>query len=244
LNGIDMKKLSADEAEVLNRIKNNSAAANELKSLTPKLNSVLETKFPLLDLAGKVGWMSSDEVGQDIESTMKVAMKDGALTNTKVQAFCSIRNPPSMSKFKTSSGWYQDSGFLSVVGCWQGTTGTKSLPSGAVSELSRQLDSSDPDTAVEALRMVKSSVATDPVLQKKVANLLYSKDISISSSAMTALGSINNPSQDVVNVIAQGLSSSNPDVQKRSAFTIRNMGIQDQKLKRRALEVAPQMQPW
>ncbi|WP_413557139.1 HEAT repeat domain-containing protein [Bdellovibrio sp. HCB209] len=244
LNGIDMKNLSADEKDVLSRIKSNTMAANELKAITPKLNSVLETKFPLVDLAGKVGWMSPDEVSKELEDTMKVAMKGKGLTNTKVQAFCSIRNPPDMSKFNAPAAWYQDSNFLTVVGCWQGTAGKTSLPTTVVSQLSRQLDSSDPDTAVEALGMVKSSVATDPALQKKVANLLYSNQISISASAMSVLGNVRNPSKEVVDVVAQGLNSSNPDVQKRSAFTIRNMGIQDPDLKRRALQIAPQMQPW
>lgn len=243
LNSVDLTKLSANEAEVLNRIKGNSIAANELKKLTPKLNSVLETKFPLLDLAGKVGWMSKSEVNQEIEDSMRVAMKGNGLTAAKVQAFCSIRNPPDMNSFKTSSSWFQNSGFLSVVGCWQGEV-SKSLPTGVVSELSRQLDSTDPDTAVSAMGMIKSSVKTDPALQMKVASLLYSKEISISASAMSALGNVKNPSQEVINIVAKGLDSANPDVQKRSAFTIRNMGIQDEILKRRALQIAPQMQPW
>jgi hypothetical protein len=244
LNGINMKNLSADEQEVLNRIKSNSIAANELKSLTPKLNNVLETKFPLVDLAGKVGWMSSDEVNKELENSMAAAMKGDGLTNTKVQAFCSIRNPPDMSKFNAPAAWYQNSNFLAVVGCWQGTTGKTSLPTGVVSQLSRQLDSSDPDTAVEALGMVKSSVATDPALQKKVASLLYSKDTNISASAMSVIGNVRNPTQEVVDIVAQGLNSQNPDVARRSAFTIRNMGIQDPVLKQKALQIAPQMQPW
>ncbi|UYL08003.1 hypothetical protein B9G69_013210 [Bdellovibrio sp. SKB1291214] len=244
LNGINMKKLSADEQEVLNRIKNNTIAAEELKSLTPKLNNVLETKLPLMDLAGKVGWMSSDEVAAEMGKTMTAAMKGDGLTNTKVQAFCSVRNPPDVDKISAQASWYQNSNFLTVVGCWQGTTGKKSLSTGVVSQLARQLDSSDPDTAVEALGMVKSSVGADAGLQKKVASMLYSKDINISAAAMSVLGNVQNPSQEVIQIVSQGLNSQNPEVARRSAFTIRNMGVQDPGLKQKALQVAPQMQPW
>ncbi len=240
--GKDLSKLSEDELAVLRRIRGNQQAANELIALLPKLNSVLETKFPMMGLAEKLGWIEPKTLNLEYEKTLKSAFK-GGFGGNKVASFCSIENPPTFSASQIQPEWFKNNGFLDVLQCWQGPK-RAALPEHYTAEIKKQLDSTDSDKVLASMSILTANLKTDRDLQVKLAGFLYSEDLSISASAMTRLSDLRDPNGQVLTIIARGLDSTDQSQQRRSAYTIRNMKIQDAELKRKALQIDPSMQPW
>ncbi len=133
---------------------------------------------------------------------------------------------------------------MSVIECWSVSGSKGALPSHYALEISKQMNSKDSETVVAAVRLLSANLDSDSALQTKVANLLYSEDINVSSTAMTALSSLRQPTPEVVAIVAKGSDSNDMSVQRRTAYTFRNMKIQDPELKRRALQIDPSMHPW
>ncbi|MEK2645827.1 hypothetical protein [Bdellovibrio sp. BCCA] len=237
----DLSRLSSDERQVLERIHNNKQASQELLSLLPQLNSVLETKFPLVNLAQTLGWMDEKSAKDEYFKTVSLSLKKG-LNGDTIGSLCYINNPPIFSESQIKPEWFNNTKFLTVLGCWQNNK-AQMLPPHYVTNITKHLNSKDADTTTSALKILSPNLKADPALQRNVAKLLYSEDLNIAAAAMSALASIRNPDAETISLIAKGLLSPNPAEQKRSAYTIMNMKIQNPDLKRRALEIDPSIKP-
>lgn len=239
---IDPKKLSADDRAILKRISAQTEAANELRAAMPKLAATPELKYKMMDLGQKLGWIDEHFMGSEYQNQLQAAAKTG-FHGEVATSLCSIKNPPEVNSANIKPEWFRSPGFITVLGCWQTTTGGK-LSSYAMSELGKQLNNSDGETVASVMAMMTTSGSVAPEAQVKIAENLYSKDSGVAAAAMAAVAKIESPDPRVIQIVARGMQSSNAEERRRAAFTVRNMKLQDAELKRQALQIAPTMQPW
>lgn len=238
----DTSKFSEEEMAILRRIGAQKEAALEFKKAMPQLTATPELKFQMLTLGEKLGWLDRDFSVSQYESQLASAARTG-FTGDAASALCTIAKPPDLKPSAIKSEWFRNPGFITIVGCWQNTTGGKLTPY-AVGELNKQLSGGDSEIVVSVMSMISKAGPMEPETQVRIAEHLYNKDSGVVAAAMTTLAGIKNPDARVVQIVARGLQSSDPAERKRAAFTVRNMQLQDPGLKRQALQIAPEMQPW
>ncbi|MBS1969949.1 MAG: hypothetical protein JSU04_06555 [Bdellovibrionales bacterium] len=238
----DFSKLSEDEMTIVKRISAQSLAAADLRAAMPKLEATPELKYKMMDLGKRFGWMDQGFMNSEYEKQMRAAAKNG-FRGEVTTSLCSIKNPPEITPANIKSEWFKAPGFVYILGCWQSSSGGK-LSGYAQTELSKQISNPDSDVATAAMTMLTDAGRVDPDTQVRIAEQLYSRDSGVAASAMTNVAKIKNPDSRVLQVVARGLSSSNPDERRRSAYTVRNLKLQDPALKQKALQIAPDMQPW
>lgn len=236
------KDFSFDEMEVLKRINSQREAAQELKNALPKMNATLDLKFKMLNLASKLGWIDEDGLQKEYESHLKTAAKVG-FRGQAVSSLCGGDNPPKLSPSLVSKDWFRQPGFLTLLSCWQ-TASSGGMSEFVMQGVTKQLSHPDSEMVVTAMRLLENANAWDQESQIKVAELLYHPETGVASAAMTTLATFKNPSGQILEILRRGLSSANDSERRRSAYTVRNMKIQDPDLKRKALQIDPDMQPW
>lgn len=238
----DLSRFSEDEMAILRRIGAQKEAAAEFKKAMPQLTATPELKFQMLNLGEKLGWLDRDFSVSQYESQLAVAARSG-FSGDAASALCTIEKPPELKPPAIKSEWFRNPGFINIVGCWQSTTGGKLTPY-AVGELNKQLSGGNSEVVISVMSMIAKAGPMDSETQVRIAEHLSNKDFGVVSAAMTTLATIKNPDPRVVQIVARGLQSSDPGERKRAAFTVRNMQLQDPALKRQALQIAPEMQPW